>query len=290
MVSTYRIHRSTTPNFAPSPNNLIGQTTDSTFQDDNPNFSQTQYYKVVEVDGQGNLMVMSGEIKNTDMLFARVNVKVFLEGPYNANTLSMNTTLNATLRSRWPNLAVPSNAVDSVNIEVRNTQFGGQSSIRKFRPAWLLSDGTIRKFDDTTKQYVEYNDAPAGDYHVVVHHRNHLSVMSSVIRNFYGVEPVNAVDFTQSASSAFGTNALKQVGTRFVLVSGDANNNGQVATSDINNVIRPSIGQSGYRNGDTNLNGQVTNSDINLYVKPNVGRGTQVPSAPTIGGNGRKKN
>ena len=64
------------------------------------------------------------------------------------------------------------------------------------------------------------------------------------------------------------------------MIAGDASGNGQVANSDINALIRPAIGQSGYRNADTSLNGQVQNSDINSFTRPNIGRGSQLPARP----------
>ena len=68
------------------------------------------------------------------------------------------------------------------------------------------------------------------------------------------------------------------------MIAGDGNGNGQVATSDINTIIRPRLGQSGYQSADINLNGQIQTSDINTYARPNLGKGTQVPTSPVQGG------
>ena len=88
-------------------------------------------------------------------------------------------------------------------------------------------------------------------------------------------------DFTTAQAQAFGSNPMKGVaGGNFAMIAGDASGNGQVATSDINAIIRPRLGQSGYQNADINLNGQIQTSDINTYVRPNLGKGSQVPAKP----------
>jgi len=52
-----------------------------------------------------------------------------------------------------PRVPVPSTAVDSVNIEIRNS--ATNPTMRVFVPAWLLTDGTIRDFADTTRDLPE---------------------------------------------------------------------------------------------------------------------------------------
>jgi len=207
----------------------------------------------------------------------RASVKFFLEGPYNAGTLLMNKGLP--LASHFDG-TIPAEAVDSVNIEIRNAESASVATTRKFQPAWVLTDGSIRGFTDTTLSYVEF-DTTAGDYYLVVRHRNHIAIMTAGTMVLAAAVPSAAYDFTTAQSSAFGSNSMKALaGSKFGLIAGDANSNGQIATSDINTIIRPALGQAGYRNADINLNGQVQNSDINTFTRPNLGRGTQVPSAP----------
>jgi hypothetical protein len=172
---------------------------------------------------------------------------------------------------------IPTLAVDSINLEIRNAASAGASTIRKFAPAWLLTNGTIRSFTDTTKSYVEFDTTISGNYYIVVRHRNHVAIMDSLPLQLDGSSVPIVYDFTTGQSKAYGSNPMKPVGTKYAMYAGDATSNGQVQNSDINTGIRPKLGQSGYINGDINLNGQVQNSDINTFTRPNLGRGSQVP-------------
>jgi len=110
-----------------------------------------------------------------------LSIKVFLQGPYNPSTGRMNTTLKTTgiLAAHFGSIPIPAEAVDSINIEIRDSASAAQATVRKYAAAWLLADGTIKCFSDTTKSYVEF-DAPIGSYYIVVRHRNHLAIMSAV--------------------------------------------------------------------------------------------------------------
>lgn len=231
---------------------------------------------------QGNSIMGSGFLApQLSPVLIRANVRFFLEGPYNSGTLLMNKALRTDghLASHFGSIPIPAEAVDSINVELRNAASASSSTTRKYRPAWLLTDGTIRSFTDTTKDYVEF-DTLAGNYCFVIYHRNHIPIMTAGTQELNGATPL-PYDFTTAQSQAFGSNAMKALaGSKFGLVAGDAGGNGQVATSDINAIIRPALGQSGYRNADVSLNGQVQTSDVNTFTRPNLGRGTQVPSRP----------
>jgi hypothetical protein len=84
-------------------------------------------------------------------------------------------------------------------------------------------------------------------------------------------------DLSTSQSQAYGSNAMKDLGSVFGLVSGDANGNGQIQNNDSETFWAVQNGQSGYKEGDFNLNGQVQNNDRETYWSSNNGRGTQVP-------------
>ena len=202
----------------------------------------------------------------------RAGVVALLEGPYNSGTMLMERTLNTggILGAHFSGSAIPSQAVDSITVELRNTAVN--PTIRKYRPAWLLSDGTIRGFSDTTKSYVEF-DMITGSYYLVVHHRNHLSIMTSgsVALTNATASPYN---FTTS-QSAYGANAMKQIGQKFVMYAGDANQSRSILTSDANAVF-DGISSSGYILSDCNLSGIVSASDAGI-VFGNLNRSSQVP-------------
>jgi hypothetical protein len=219
---------------------------------------------------------------NTFVLTTQQNilasVKVFLEGAYDSTAGAMRTDLKTggILASHFSGVPIPSQAVDSITVEIRNALSAAASTVRVLRPAWLLSNGTIRSFSDTTKSYVGYPAAP-GSYYVVVSHRNHLPVESAATVSLGLSPPGSPYDFTVGQSQAHGANPMRRVGSVYAMVAGDASGNGQVQNTDVNFFVRAQMGQSGYLSGDANLDGQVDSDDLNFFLRPNLGLGSQVP-------------
>jgi hypothetical protein len=200
-----------------------------------------------------------------------LSLKTYLQGPYNTSTGLMNTTLrtSGTLASHFAGTPIPFNAVDSINIEIRNAASASASTIRKFAPAWLLADGTIRSFTDTTKSFVEFY-AAAGNYYVVVRHRNHLAIMSAAS---VGLSSAGSnYDFTTAQTQAYGTNPMRQLTTGvFGLVGGDCSGSipgvqdGSVDALDRNETMNRRY-LSGYRTSDVNLDGNTDSLDRNITL------------------------
>jgi hypothetical protein len=210
-------------------------------------------------------------------VFSNVAVKFYLQGPYVSSNDNMSNGLRSSgvLASHFGAVPIPSTAVDSVNIEIRNS--ATNPTIRVFVPAWLLTDGTIRDFVDTTKAYVRFGGVPPGNYYIVVRHRNHLAVMSSALVALdAGTSPV-VYDFSTDQAKAYGTNALRAVGTRFAMPGGDGTRDGGVDAFDKNTVWHVQNGMNGYLAGDYNLDGGVDAFDVNLTWLLNNGSATQVP-------------
>jgi hypothetical protein len=143
------------------------------------------------------------------------------------------------------------------------------------QPAWLLTDGTISNFTDITKNYVEF-DTTAGNWYIVIRHRNHLAIMSAAARPLSSTTPT-IYDFTTAQSQAFGTNPMKQRGSQYCMYAGDGDGGGGVGAADKNLVWRPQNGLLGYFGGDFDLGGGVGAADVNLYWRPNNGVVSQVP-------------
>lgn len=215
---------------------------------------------------------------------ARANIKIFLEGPYQSGV--MTTTLNDSgyiplsqpfNGSPWNYSgtesvgSVPAGVVDWVLVQLRT---GTDSSTTvASRAGFILSNGTIVDTDGASQ--VEFSGTAPGDYYLVVHHRNHLSVMSANLVTL-GTNSAQ-YDFSADLSRFYGSQAkLLDTGV-YGMYAGDANANGQVQTSDKNDYWRTQVGTAGYKSADFNLNGQVQNTDKNDYWQNNVGLGTQVP-------------
>ncbi|MBI5474256.1 MAG: T9SS type A sorting domain-containing protein [Ignavibacteriae bacterium] len=273
-VGNYKVYRGTTPNFAINQSNFIGTANDTLFSDNSRASGTNYWYRVATVDVHGNESTPTASFQAEQI---KASVKGFLAGPFNATTNLMGTALKigGYLATHFPSVSVPALAVDSVNIEMRSTSAVTGSTVRKFRPAWLINDGTIRDFYDTTKSYVEF-DTLSGNYYLVMRHRNHLPVMTSLTEAVSYSAPAASYDFTLSQSSAWGTNAMQVIGSRFGLYSGDANESRIVTASDAN-LIFEQLNATGYNARDINLSGVVTAADANM-VFANLNKASQVPS------------
>ncbi|HCV42517.1 MAG TPA: hypothetical protein DGH68_03465 [Bacteroidetes bacterium] len=209
----------------------------------------------------------------------RASVKVFLQGPYDlsvgADTMKNALKAGSQLALHFGVIPIPALAVDSINIELRNAALTAGSTTRKYAPAWLLTNGTIRNFSDTTKSYVEFDTTLSGSYYFVVYHRSHLAVMCSLAQSLDGGTVPAVYNFTTSQSQAYGTNPMKAVGSQFALVAGNTDGNSGIGATDLAN-IRSAIGSVTYNVNDVDMNGGVGATDLSL-CRTTVGLNTQVP-------------
>jgi hypothetical protein len=220
-------------------------------------------------------------------------VRVFLQGPYNTGTNAMKNSLRTggQLAAHFGSLPIPAGAVDSINIEIRNT--ATSPTLRAFAPAWLLTDGTIRNFLDTTKDYVGFPGVPPGDYYVVVSHRNHLAIMSSARSSVDGTVAPPVYDFSTGQGQAYGTNPMIAAGTRFAMYAGDVSGGGILYNGPGNDraLIYVAIGGgnitltvNGYLNTDVNLDGTVMYNGAGndrAIIYSNIGGGSIIATVQT---------
>jgi subtilisin family serine protease len=124
-----------------------------------------------------------------------LEVVVYLEGAYIGGTQPMSTSLSPNIPTTQPfNVTpwlydgvetldpVPPNYTDWVLVELRSDKFA-PSTYRK--AALVNSFGGVFSFNGTPLKIT----APPGDYWIVVHQRNHLSVMSSTAVTLSKVTP-----------------------------------------------------------------------------------------------------
>lgn len=229
----------------------------------------------------GALEYQGGQSNNIN-----VNGKVFLQGPFNTNSMRTDLGQGGLLPNNQPFSTAPwnyngneslssgssSSYVDWVLVELRNSSNPTQVAARK--AAILKNDGTLLNSNGTTG--VTFNNLAAGSYYVAVFHRNHLAVMSSVPVQLSANTPT--YDFTTGLNKAFGQNPMKELAPgKYGMYAGDGNSNGGITITDRNDVWAIQNGTMGYLKGDFNLDGGVTASDVNLYWNINNGTMTQVP-------------
>ena len=241
--------------------------------------------------------LLGNRIKLTSSASAlAVNAKVYLEGPFDVASSLHSDSLRtrAYLPTTEPFTTMGYTGVANAGVVVENStlRFGvsGSNAISD----WILIE--LRSAQDTTAVItrqaallqrdgavvdvsgtggVQMRGVPPGMYHVVIRHRNHLSIRTK--------NPVNVgtdgqvVDFTTGVN-VFGLNPMAQVGSFFALYSGDANRDGEVNAVDKNVEWRTQNGQVyDYFNSpaDFNMDTEVNAVDKNTLWRVNNGKGSQ---------------
>ncbi|MCB0749568.1 MAG: immunoglobulin domain-containing protein, partial [Ignavibacteriae bacterium] len=198
---------------------------------------------------------------NNKMNSSLYNVKVFpLKQPYNVNPWNLDD--NALISEVKPDY------VAWIYVELRDNLTS--SSYRK--SAILTSDGSVLNPDGTD---FSFSNIASGSYYVAIHHRNHLSIMSSVPVPISNQKIIN-YDFTSSSSSAYGSNSLVGLkGGKFGMFAGDADANGVINNLDFG-IVANKIPFKGYASGDLDMNGIINVLDYS-FINKNILKKSNLP-------------
>jgi PKD repeat protein len=235
------------------------------------------------------LTLVNGIILNDGV--KKVNLKVFLEGPYNGTEMTPKLTgvlpLNQPYNvSPWNYNGsesvseIPAVAIDWILVELRDAAAPEQatSGTRIGEQAgFLRNDGKI--LDHQGNDWMTFNNMTINNnLYVVIHHRNHLSIMSSI--GLTANAGLYSYDFSTGATQAYGgTSAHKQIGPGvWGMMGGDGNRDGSVTISDKSPIWESQSGTHGYLDSDYNLDTQSDNKDKDNIWAPNLGKGNQVPN------------
>lgn len=203
------------------------------------------------------------------------DLKLILEGAYDTEVGEMNTFLRS--KNLVPTLqpfnalpwayegtenvvnlnSMPSNVVDWILVELRSES---DTSLVAQRAAWLLSDGSV--MDVSGRKGVLFEDVASNEpYFLLVRHRNHLDVLSSM-----AVTLPNTYDFTLSSSQVAGSGQLVGVSENvFALKAGDVDGNGVVSIADFNGYQTQQAFLNRYAESDLSMDGLVSVKDYNVY-------------------------
>jgi hypothetical protein len=214
----------------------------------------------------------------------RLDARVLLEGAY-AGLDSMATT--PTFRSALPltqpysdpefdgtilesdslsTLMVAADTmIDWVVLSLRSGE-GPETEIEGTRTsAILLRDGSVR---DAYGDTLTFPGLVEDSAYMVVHHRNHLGVMSSRRVDFSS--GLASWDFSSAMSQAYSSdgNPQKSLGNSdFGLFAADGSLDGQTTANDFNLwLVDTKAVASGYLLSDFNMDGLVTATDFNLWL------------------------
>ncbi len=175
----------------------------------------------------------NGDLTGTNS-FGKVNLKVFLDGPFTggAMTSNLNTLGLIPLTSPYSDgvtvTSIPANVVDWIWLETRND--ATPSMVEGGSSAFLKSDGSVVGLDGTSNPIIK--DANTTGY-LVVDHRNHLAVSTAASIALDGSAGLQ--DFSSPAYSTYGSNGLKNNGGVMTMWPGDANQNSSINYQGANN-------------------------------------------------------
>lgn len=219
-----------------------------------------------------------------------LKMKVFLQGPYNTNTLQMNDGLRAAglLPANEPYstlgfihkgggggesaqaavwTATGDNAiVDWIFVELRNKN--NPTDILYTTSALVQRDGDVVAVDGVSA--LQFPQVPADNYYIAIRHRNHFGFRTA---GTVALSAANTtLNFTNNSVALYGTNPLKNIGGVYVMYSGDANRDGVVNAVDRNAFWRLQNGGAfNYltSSADFNLDGTVNAIDRNAHWRIN---------------------
>ena len=221
-----------------------------------------------------------------------VDLKVFLEGPFNG--IDMNTNLNA---NNFLPLSQPYNAppwnyygtenvgiipntdiVDWVMLELRDAPDVASAvpaTTVSQKVAFLLKDGSVVHTNGTDN--MTFDLTISDSLYMVILHRNHLSVMSAVALT--ELAGVYSYDFSTGAGQVYGgAGGHKNIGADiWGMIAGDADGNGEIESIDKDNYWTIQAGEKGYKSADFDMSTQVMNQDKNDVWVGNIGAESQVP-------------
>ena len=241
----------------------------------------------------GGSITISGVTSFSDFTMFKsqlsANIRVFLEGPFSAGLMSTSLNTGGSIPLNQPYNttpwnyngtetagSIPSGVVDWVLLELRSNT---TTTVAR-RAAFLRSNGSLVDLNGTSN--VSFPGVPAGNYYLVIYHRNHLPIMTA--------NPVQVsnnptlFDLSTGQGQAYGTNAMKDLGGGvYGLYTADTDGSGTVNASDRSNTWNQR-NLSGYYGTDVDLSGTVNAADrSSVWNNRNIT--TQVPapvSSPII--------
>ncbi|MEZ5196870.1 MAG: hypothetical protein R2764_10830 [Bacteroidales bacterium] len=174
-----------------------------------------------------------------------------LDQPYNTAPWNYNGTENVA--------TMPADVVDWVLVEIRDAASANAAtsgSSLGMQAAFLKNDGSVVGLDGTSR--VAFDVSINENLFVVLHHRNHLDIMSA-----YPVTKVGAFhtyNFSDANDKIYGTiDGFAQIDADlWGMASGDGDANGIIEQDDKTNFWSILVGKTGYLSADYNLTGKPT--------------------------------
>ena len=211
----------------------------------------------------------------------RVSLRVLLQGAYNTSSGQMNSDLrngsgNLLPLSQPYNVApfyyagteivanttqLPTTTTDWLLVELRDPV---TNNLVASKAGFLLADASVQ--NEYGSEGLYFTGVNAGNYRIIVRHRNHLPVASV---SSVAVPTAAPYDFRVANNIMGGAAQVALLGTNISgLLAGDADANGVINVADFNVIVATNPMNNIYSAGDINLDRYYTVADFNAY-KPN---------------------
>jgi len=221
-----------------------------------------------------------------------VNLKAYLEGPFDVSEMTTSLNSSGFLPLSQPYNTIPwnysgtenvgsipnSDVVDWILIELRETPGDASTATSgtmiDIQAGFILKNGNIVNTSGSSS--MRFNVEIADNLFAVIHHRNHLSILSANPLTLSGEEYI--YDFTSDVGQAYGgINGHKEIGAGiWGMMAGDGNSDGDISNQDKDDVWQLENANTGYYSGDFDMNGQVNDSDKNVFWELNAGKSFKV--------------
>ena len=239
------------------------------------------YYYRVRAGNSGGTSQNSNRVK-VKTLTIIVSAKVLLQGPYSGSGMSTSLNSGGLIPLSQPYNgapwnyagtetvgAIPAGVVDWVIVQLRSDL----TTTVATRAAFIKSDGMVVDVDGVSP--VTIPDVSAGNYYIVIRHRNHLAVMSSSAVPLSGSSEL--YDFTSGLGKYHGNDAKTLASGVFGMYAADVNGDGSVIIADELTIIRANNLRERYDNADATMDGAVILADELTLLRKNNLRETKVP-------------
>jgi len=174
--------------------------------------------------------------------------------------------------------SIPTGTVDWILVELRDAASvleATEATIVAQKPCFLLNDGSIVDLNGSSSPI--FNTSFTHGAFVVIWHRNHLGIMSSIqVPGFGGSYFYN---FTTGSSQVAGGDAgyIELESDVWGMVAGDLNADKTINAQDKNLAWVTDAASQGYSGSDANLDIQVNNPDKNDYILQNISKFSGIP-------------
>ncbi len=198
-----------------------------------------------------------------------VSARILLEGLWDGTSMSTDLINDGIMPQSQPyNVApynysgtesissFPTDMIDWVLVGLRDAN----GNLLDKQAAILNANGNLENLSGG-ECVVFPNVNASGQYYISIHHRGHLSVMSSV-----AVSSGTFYDFTTAQNQAIGIQQQKINNGAWVLYGGDFDNSRVINNTDFNQWAQNSAAVQQYLDIDIDGNGVVNNMDFNIWT------------------------